>query len=270
MPSGTLGGRKHPTRTPCARSSAAAATACSGPGMRIEWTAPAPTSTCPASSGRRVKTSTAVSRARASRAAGSPVAAIRQAAAAEAASTGARAVSKTKVRAVLSTWSRQDRASGPPNRARPPWPPRAFEQVAVTTTGACPAHSPRAPVRLPPGTTPSEWASSTTSRAPCSAARAARAGRSASSPSTEYRDSTTSTIRRARPSVRSRSRAARKAGTLLCSTVVTDAPARGANAPERAVTARAAPSRRLAWACSSRRKAVPGPARAPRTPRFAV
>ena len=47
------------------------------------------------------------------------------AAAAEAASTGARAVSKTKVRAVLSTWSRQDRAAGPPNRARPPWPPRA-------------------------------------------------------------------------------------------------------------------------------------------------
>ena len=135
IPSGTLGGRKQATAMPRSRRAAVAAIAASAPGILIDWTAPAPGSTRPRSSGcpARVSQMTLALRARSPIRRGSARASERAAAAAAA---GARAVSNRKVREVFTRCSRSRPADSPPSNAAPPCAPSALESVAVATT--CP------------------------------------------------------------------------------------------------------------------------------------
>ena len=124
MPSGTDGGRKQPTRRPPSRQAAWAASATRGDGIGTESTAPAGRSVTPSA-----RPSSAIRRCTTDGSHGCSRS-TRRAASAPAAGDGARPVSKMNGRAVLTRCS--TRAGEP--RTAPPWAPRAFERVAVTTT----------------------------------------------------------------------------------------------------------------------------------------
>ena len=176
MPSGTDGGRKQPTRTPCSRHSAWAAMATCGDAIGTESTAPAGAST-PSCAARRRDAGADHARQLRARARST-----RSAASAPPVAAGLSAVSKMNGRARLTRWWTQ--GGGAEDRAA-----LGAERLGERgrddhVRGGGEAESRTSPSPIAPAT-PSPWASSTISSASCAAQTSASSVSGAASPSTE-------------------------------------------------------------------------------------